>query len=481
MFCNKKLFNLVYILQLYEYEVGPFTRWLQSHSRWYDLCNKGKLKFTVKVNLIILLTYLLAFLSFIIIVLLLLSVFSIELFLLSTLFLFLEFYKLLPVFIITSLVALMPVEIVVRIFYVCLAILKRNKCRGVKVIGIAGSYSKTSMKEFLATILSERFKALKTPGNINTLIGIARFIIKKLKPEYDIFIVEIGAYKIGDIKRASKLVKPSIGILTGINEAHLERFGSLTNTIKAKFEIVESISEDGISLINYDDVNIKNALDAHTLKSKIVCYSLEKQHDGFMISNARTSESGTSFQICKAGEWDMAIDLPVLGMHNVRSILGCIILCDLMGMTKQEIQRGVQNIKAVEHRLAPIYNMESDILVIDDTYNANSDGIKCALDVLATFKNRRKIIVAQGVIESGTQSEKLNMEVGEAMANVVDLAILIKSGISDYILNGLLGASFERDRILIFDTFKEMEQSLPSITSAGDVILFQNDLPDQYA
>ncbi len=476
----KKLYNLIYILQLYEYEIRPFLLWLKQHPSWLDLERKSKLKFTAKVNLIIVLTCLLGVITFIIITIWFFTILPPELSFLLILLLFLEYYKLFPAFIIISLMVLKPVEMIIRLLYVILARLKRAKCRRVKVIGIAGSYGKTTMKEFLAIILSERFKVLKTPGNINTLIGIARLIIKKLTSEYEIFIAEIGAYKIGDIKRVCKLINPSIGILTGINEAHLERFGSLENTIKAKFEIIDYLPADGIALINKDDINIKRVI-FNFLKDKVVGYSLEGEQAGFRVDNIITTELGTSFNIHKIDKWDMEVNLPILGSHNVRSVLGCVILCDLMGMSKKEIQRGLQNIKAIEHRLSPAYNKQSDILIIDDTYNANPEGVRCALDILTAFKNKRKIIISQGIVEVGAQTEKLNREIGKEIAKVADLVILIKNNISDYILNSLLDEYYSRNKILIFNSFDEVTESLPGIITSGDVVLFQNDLPDQYA
>ena len=261
--------------------------------------------------------------------------------------------------------------------------------------------------------------------------------------------MEMGAYRRGEIKALCEIATPDIAVLTGINEAHLERFGSIENTIKAKFEIVENAKSDALIVLNNDNFFVRENYKFHLGTRGVDFYkATERQLDYPAV--------------------------PLLGEYIWGTINACVIIAKKLGMNDQEILRGIAKIKPVPHRLEKIEN-PNGITIIDDSYNGNPDGVKEAIKVLGKFEGRRKIYITPGLVEAGERIKTVHNSIGESLNPVADLVILIKNSVTPFIAEKL-----DPKKVIWFESAQEAHASLPNILKSGDVILFQNDWPDNY-
>ncbi len=328
-----------------------------------------------------------------------------------------------------------------------------------KVIGITGSYGKTSTKHILAHILSQRYKVLATPESYNTLMGICKVVNNDLLPEHELFIVEMGAYKKGDIKELCDLVRPKIGILTGIGIQHLERFGSVEKIAATKFELIDALPEDGIAILN------SNCKYCQTFQPKVKTIRYGGQEKEIKIS-----AEGSSFSV-----YGQQFQTSLLGGHNIQNISLAIPCAMELKMTPGEIKEAVFSLPQIPHRLQLIKTPNATI--IDDAYNSNPVGAKQALSILSQFSGR-KILVSPGMIELGQREYEENRLFGEEAAKICDFVILVGQKRTRAIADGLLNAGFSRDSLFVVKNLDEARDKLSQ--TRGDVILFENDLPDTY-
>ncbi len=348
-----------------------------------------------------------------------------------------------------------------------------------KIIAITGSYGKTTMKEVLAAIAGEQYTVLKTPDNINTPLGIARLIIEKLNATTDIFIVEMGAYQKGNIKKLCALAPPHISILTGINEAHLERFGSIEKTIAAKFEIVRYARPDATIILNADNEHSTDAYKRYVGAKPVLFYTARNNPlSHHRVENIRHAENGLHMS-CVITPGNYEIKTALLGDYAAGTIMGAIIAAETLGISKEKIIQGIAFIKPISHRLEPIAGPRG-ILIIDDSYNGNPEGAHEAIRVLARFAPRRKIYLTPGLVETGHRALAVHHALGKELAAVADLVILIKNSATTSIAAGLAAAAFPSEKIMWFENALHAHAALAGILKSGDVILFQNDLPDNY-
>ena len=379
-------------------------------------------------------------------------------------------------------IALAPLDALMKRRIIAQARRKLAGFPNLTVIGITGSYGKTTMKEALAAVLAEKYAVVKTPDSVNTPVGIARLIAEKLDARTEILIVEMGAYRKGDIAALCALVPPQIAVITGINEAHLERFGTIANTVAAKFEIAENAQEGAFVMMNADDARVMGAYGSRTSGKKIVFYGtggdrtdyclhgpVRWSADGLEQSFAIRSKSGTTYETRTS----------LLGEYAPGTIAGVIAITERLGMDRDAIMRGIMMIRPVPHRLEP-FMASGNVLVIDDSYNGNPRGAREAIMVLGRFAGRRKIYCTPGLVEMGTMEKALHEAIGAKLAEVADLVILIRTGASAHIRSGLVAAGFDTGRIREFETAGAAHAALPGILEGGDVILFQNDWPDNY-
>jgi UDP-N-acetylmuramoyl-tripeptide--D-alanyl-D-alanine ligase len=353
------------------------------------------------------------------------------------------------------------------------AIKKLNSMSNMKVIGITGSYGKTSSKNILNDILNVKYNSFPTPKNFNTPLGLIITINNYLDKFNDLFIAEMGAFKRGEIKELCDLVHPTYGILTKIGVAHLESFGSQENIQKGKFELIESLPSDGIGILNFDDplqvsYKLKN-------NCKIVTIGIDNENVDVRAIDIKLSNVGTTFNVIFKGDKNKyKFETKLLGKANVYNILAGIALGYNLGINVEQLIIGVKKVKPVEHRLE--LKKMGIINIIDDAYNANPDGTKMALDVLNNMPGK-KIVISSGMIELGSKSYELNMELGSYMKGKCDQVILLGKEQTKPIYDGLIKAKFDKNNIYILNDIKEAIELIKG-ESSDTYVLIQSDLPD---
>lgn len=295
---------------------------------------------------------------------------------------------------------------------------KRAQFKDLIVIGITGSYGKTSTKEFLATILSEKFKVLKTAKHQNSEVGVSLCILNDLKPEHEIFIVEMGAYNRGGIKLLCDIARPKIGVITGINEQHLSTFGSQENIISGKYELIESLPEDGLSIFNGDNEYCFELYKKTLIKKRV--YSLQSSISGLPSDiwayNIRAEKDFITFKMT-AGDEMVDFRVSLLGSHNISNILAAVCCARELGMTLEEISRACQKIESWQSgiqlkrgRHPP--TVLHGINIFDATYSANPDGVISHLEYLKIWPGK-KVIIMPCLIELGSSSKEVHRRIGE--------------------------------------------------------------------
>ncbi len=348
------------------------------------------------------------------------------------------------------------------------------------VIGITGSYGKTSTKHFVARILSEKFNVLMTPGSVNTTLGIVRIVREQLKPTHQIFICEMGAKKRGDVKEICDLVQPDIGILTAVGPEHLDFFGNMDNVQKGNFELIDSLdAADGVAIMNSDYELVANAPHPLAVQQKLY-YSVEKGSKArFLAQNITYTEQGMRFEVFDNDVFVLALDTKLLGIHNVSNILAGVIIALRLNMEHARIAYAVRNLQPVKHRLE-VKKHANGVTIIDDSYNSNPKGAEMALQVLQQMRGTRKTIVTPGMIELGDEEFALNKAFGKQIAAYTDYAVLVGPKQTVPIQEGLREANYPTEKIYIAKNLQDAMQHLNGRMLAGDVILYENDLPDTY-
>ncbi len=369
-----------------------------------------------------------------------------------------------------------PVEKLVGLHFEKQAKDKLASMPNMEVIGITGSYGKTSTKNIINDILSVKYNVFKTPSNFNTPYGLMITINNQLDVYNDYFIAEMGACKRGDIKELCDLVHPKYGILTRIGLAHLETFGSEEAIQETKFELIESLPTDGLGILNGDDekqVNYKInnncqikwiGIDNH----KVDCYA----------KDIELSYKGTKFNVKFKGESEeYTFETKLLGRNNIYNILGGIVLGRELGISIKELQKSVKLIQPIEHRLSQTKYF--DVNIIDDAYNSNPMGCKMALEVLSMMPGKH-IIVTPGMIEVGTKEEEVNKEFGREIAHNTDEVILIGEEKTKPIYEGLMEENYPKEKIHILNDVMDAFPLMLKLKDKDTYVLLENDLPDTF-
>ena len=344
-------------------------------------------------------------------------------------------------------------------------------------IGITGSYGKTSVKFILGTILQEIFQVLVTPSSFNTPMGVTRIIREKLMPAHQVFVAEMGARHVGDIKEMCRLVHPHHGVLTSVGPQHLDTFKTLERIKSTKYELMDAIPDGGCCFFP-DDKEICRELFDKTRKEKRLC-SVHPEADDADVwaTDIRVSPAGSSFILHTMND-EIACQTRLLGEHNIQNIVLAATVGIHLGMTLRQIARGISKVMPVEHRLQLIPS--TGVTIIDDAFNSNPKGAQAALKVIKGFEGRR-IIITPGMVELGAGEEQFNHDFGTMMADCVDVAILVGRKHTAPIAKGLKEAGFPEDNLHVVSNLEEASALLRQIGRPGDVALFENDLPDNYS
>ena len=369
---------------------------------------------------------------------------------------------------------------------------KRDDFKNLLVIGITGSYGKTSTKEFLATILSEKFKVLKTAEHQNSEVGVSLCILNDLKPEHEIFIVEMGAYNRGGIKLLCDIIKPKIGVITGINEQHMATFGSLENIIKAKYELIESLPrsesessllrglpENGLAIFNGDN-DYCYELYKKTKKPKKV-YSLQSTISNLPVdlytSSIAVNREFLSFKVIDKNGESAIFKANLLGEQNISNILASAVCAKELGMTLEEITKACQKIESWQGGVE-LKKGINGLNIIDATYSANPDGVISHIDYLKIWPGK-KVIIMPCLIELGKVSKRIHKEIGKKIGEVCDLSIITTREHFQEIGEGATEKGLKGENILFIENPKEIFEKIKNFCSHGDVVLLESRMPSQ--
>lgn len=391
----------------------------------------------------------------------------------------LEVIQLSPLTTVLANLILSPVQNAINRTYLRRA---QNRLRDVQplVIGITGSYGKTSTKYLLEQLLASHRRVLKTPLSYNTMMGVCRVINESLETDTEVFIAEMGAYRRGDIKELSDFVHPTIGILTAIGPQHLERFKTIDNIQATKYELIETLPASGVAIFNNDDPRCR-ALAGRTTHVRVMRYGIETtgQSLDLWAENIAMGPEGLSFTLAGQDGGRVNVRTILLGHHNVLNILGASCAALAIGVPLADLAQAIQELPPVPHRLQLLDN-GSGVTVIDDSYNSNPIGATEALEVLGSFTTGQRILVTPGMIELGPLEAHLNKELGAKAAEVCDYVVLVGVERTKPLVVGLQAKNFPPEKIRVVRDLKGATVVLPTIVGVGDTVLFENDLPDQY-
>ena len=383
---------------------------------------------------------------------------------------------LLPVWVLLGGLLALPVENAFKAWYYRDAARKLAARDDVIKIGITGSYGKTSSKVILGTLLSERYNTLITPASYNTPMGVTRVIRGQLNENTQVFVAEMGARHVGDIAEMCRLVRPTYGLITSVGPQHLETFHTIERVAATKYELVEALPPEGMAFFPSDN-EICRGLYAKTTRVPAALFGFSGENLAMTARDLRVGSQGCTFTLMDADGEERECTTRLLGKHNIQNILGCAALARRLGLTMDEIAAGIAKLTPVEHRLE-IIPTQNGVTVIDDAFNSNPAGARAALEVIDTFPGRR-IVVTPGLVELGEREAEENEAFGRAMAPVATVAILVARN-ARAMEKGLLSAGFDKDNIIITRTLAQASAALAHLTQAGDVVLFENDLPDHY-
>lgn len=352
---------------------------------------------------------------------------------------------------------------------------------GLKVIGITGSYGKTTTKHYLSRIMSEHYDTLMTPGSYNTTLGVVRTIREMLKPYHEVFIVEMGAKQPGDIREICDLVHPQAGIITAVGPQHLESFKTIERVQATKFELADALPDDGLAVINND---FEKIADRAVGNCRVLRYAVAKGNGNecadYIAENITYTPAGTTFDIRRTSDGHtLRLTTRLVGECNISNLLGAVAMAQHFGVPDEKIRYAVEKIEQVEHRLN-IKRTPGGITIIDDAFNSNPVGSAMALDVLAAMRPGKRILITPGMIELGDRQYELNEKFGRKAASSCDVAIVVGQYNRNAIVEGLENGGLGKDSIHAVDTFNEAQAMLGRIAAAGDTVLYENDLPDTF-
>lgn len=355
---------------------------------------------------------------------------------------------------------------------------------GLTIIGITGSYGKTSTKEFLKTILSSKFNVLATSDHKNSEIGIAQTILEDLNENHNIFIVEMGAYNKGGIKLLCDIAKPKIGIVTGVNEQHLSTFGSMEKLLSAEGgrELVNSLPKGGMIILNGDN---KYCLDLYknigksylAINKKIYTLNPYKIKSDIWTENVEVKKESLDFVAITKNKEMVHFDVDVLGKQNIQNLLAAVLAAKELGMSLEEISTACKNIRQEQAGIV-LKSGVHGLNIIDSSYSSNPDGVMADLDYLKAFEGK-KAVVMPCLIELGKKSAKIHEEIGKKIAEVCDMAIITTKDKFEEIKMGAVMIGTPEDKILLCNEPKDILSHITTICKEGDAVLLEGRVPSE--
>jgi UDP-N-acetylmuramoyl-tripeptide--D-alanyl-D-alanine ligase len=350
-----------------------------------------------------------------------------------------------------------------------------------KVLGITGSYGKTSTKYVVADLLAARYRTFKTPAGVNTTMGITRVIREDLSDEQEIFVVEMSAYGPGEIREVCDLVHPAIGILTAVGVQHLERFGTPERIAEAKYELIAALPAGGPAIMNADDPTCRLLAERARAEGKRVrLYGFDAAVPDLFVagSDVTVSPQGSRFRVRLASGETAHFETTLLGRWNLSNVLAGIAAGVECGIPLGDLAEPVKTLRPAPRRLE--IHTEGGITRILDVANANPRGAAMALEVLSQFTGGSRILITPGMVELGPIEAEENRKFGEQAAAVCDYVILVGPEQTRPIAEGLRARQFPAERLLVARHADEVADLLAPIVRPGDVLLYENRLPDTY-
>ena len=383
-----------------------------------------------------------------------------------------------------------PVEGMINQHYINDAKKKLRSVPDLTVIGVTGSYGKTSVKYYLDTLLKEHFEVLITPESYNTPMGVVKTIRSSLKPSHQIFICEMGARHVGDIKEICDIVHPEHGIITSVGPQHLETFFNIDNIVNTKFELADALPEVGLLFLNGDNEYIRNHSGKY--KNKIFyttgewakARELESQiaegevSQYYQTGDVKLSRTGTEFTVTAPDGEKETFQMRLLGEHNVINVAGAVAVANTLGIPLKQLKVPVRRIQPVAHRMQLLER--GNYTIIDDAFNSNPVGSRAAVETLKQFEGVR-ILITPGMVELGEKEEEYNYKFGTYAADCCDYILLVGEKHTAPIHKGVLESGFSQERCRVFEKLEDALSFAYSIKAEGHkFILLENDLPDNY-
>lgn len=394
-----------------------------------------------------------------------------------------------------------PMEKSVGNWYINDAKKKLQSVDGIKIIGITGSYGKTSVKFYLQTLLQTKYNTLVTPESYNTPMGVVRTIREHLKPTHEIFVCEMGARYVGDIKELCDIVHPQMGVITSVGPQHLETFGDIEHVKDTKFELADALPKGGLIFLNGDNEYIQQKAsqyedvvfyysDEGVVSERIQTEDESKEAEykkatadpartkGYRAHMKSVSQLGTEFSMTTPEGETEDFAMRLIGAHNIINVAGAIAVAHKLGISLKELKIPVRRIQPVEHRMQ--LREHGEVTIIDDAYNSNPVGSKAAVETLKLFDGVR-ILITPGMVELGDKEEEYNYKFGTYAADCCDYILLVGKNHTEPIRKGVLEAGFDEKKCHSYDHLEEALSYAYSIKAEGHkYILLENDLPDNY-
>lgn len=395
-----------------------------------------------------------------------------------------------PMLTFISFLIMLPIENILKKNIINKAKKKLKANTNINVIGITGSYGKTSVKNFLKNILSIKYNVCMSPGSYNVPMGACITINEHLKSYDDIFIQEMGARRIGDIKEMCDIVEPNDCIITEVGNMHLDTFKNIENVLKTKMELFEYVNnKNGIILLNGDNDLIREYVNNKNIdnENRNIYFIGEKNNNNFIINNIKSNRNGASFNIKICDNNDEKVlsiiesigdnidfNTKLIGKNNIIDISFAIAYAILKNIDVENIKEEVKRLEQVKNRLE-IINVDNDTIIINDAYNSNPNGARNAIDAVSTFDGYKKIMVTPGMVELGDIQYAENKKMIEYAENKIDEIVIVGTTNRDALKDG----AKNNQKIKIYN--KE-EDAIIYARSQNEkkVILLENDLPDNY-
>lgn len=365
---------------------------------------------------------------------------------------------------------LSPLEDRINARYYNQARKKLAAARNLIRIGVTGSYGKTETKLILRTLLSEKYRVLCTPPGFASAMGISRVVNEQLASGHQVFIAEMGAQKRGEIREMARLVRPNCGAITCIGAAHLDSFGSLEAVAQAKYELIKSLPEDGKAFFGADG-SYGDRLYA-LCKAEKYRAGAEAAGECFMrAEHVETGAKGTRFELACADGGHIWVQTRLLGIYAVRNIALAAAIARKLGLSMEEIARGVGKLKPIRGRMQLV---PGEINVIDDSENALPEAAAEALRVLSEFPGRR-ILVTAGLDPAAQDS---NYAFGMQAAACADHVVLVGPEDTREVMRGLMSARYPKSSVRMVREAGDAAALVKELATQGDSVLYEGVYPE---